>query len=333
MNKTVIKIFFSILFTLNTFQTIAQGVNAEAKLDTNNILIGKQVWLTLQTTTHSSDTVLWPQIADTLKKEIEVLERSKIDTIYSEGNFEHKTLRQQLLLTSFDSGYHAIKPFRFIINGKEYETEPLLLEVHTVAIDTSKGIADIKEPISVNYSFVDWVKDNWPYIIYGVVAVAAIAGAIYYFKKKKKIPIQVFKPKPVKPAHLIALEKLNALKEKKLWQQEKVKEYHIELSEIIREYIENRFKIQALEQTTPEIIFSFRTIDIPAELKNELNRTLTLSDLVKFAKENPLPGENENALTVAFNFVHSTTIEILNNNNGNTSLTESENLQEKDGHN
>ncbi len=132
---------------------------------------------------------------------------------------------------------------------------------------------------------------------------------VKYLIKSKPPIVAVNIPKI--PAHIIAFEKLEKLKQEKLWQEGKLKLYHITLSEIVREYIENRFKIQALEQTTDEILFGFRNLAIDDESRIKLKQILILSDLVKFAKEQPSPNENEMSLTNAFDVVKGTMREEL----------------------
>jgi hypothetical protein len=82
--------------------------------------------------------------------------------------------------------------------------------------------------------------------------------------------------------------------------------YHSRLTDILREYIENRFKIQAMEQTTDEILFGFRNAAVDEESKHKLKQVLSLADLVKFAKEQPLPNENESSLSNVYDFIHGT---------------------------
>ena len=116
----------------------------------------------------------------------------------------------------------------------------------------------------------------------------------------------VFVETPKIPAHIIAFGKLEILKGEKLWQEGKLKQYHSSLTDIVREYIENRYKIQALEQTTDEILWSFRNVAIDEESKTKLKRVLVVADLVKFAKEIPLPAENEMSLTNSYDFINGT---------------------------
>jgi len=302
---------------LFSYSASSQDINVAAKLDTNNIRIGEQVQLKLSIQYRVDDgrqiKVQWPEMADTIRKEIEIVDQSKIDTIISDKNNPFQfTQTKTLYITSFDSGYWAIPPFKFMINEDTngYFTEPLLLSVGTVAVDTSIAIKDVKPPYEENYTFLDWIKDNM-YVVYGtLVAILVIILVIYiirYFKKVK--PPMVFVETPKIPAHIIAFEKLDKLKNEKLWQEGKLKLYHITLTEIVREYIENRFKIQALEQTTEEILYGFRNIAMDEESGMKLKKLLVLADLVKFAKEQPLPNENELSLSDAYGFINGTKIE------------------------
>lgn len=297
-------VFVAIIFFLADANCFSQEVNAT--LDTNKILIGQQFHLDLKISFSAEKKVQFPIVGDTLISQIEIVEKSAIDTVFDKDNITQKSLHQRLTLTSFDSGFFAIPPFKFIVENDTLETEPLLVEVQTIQVDSSQ-LADIKQPLNVEYNFIDWIKDNWKLIL-GIAAVlAVISYLIYYFTKKKPVPVLVEKkPEPAIPPHIIALEKLNKLKEKKLWQSDKVKQYHVELSEIIREYLENRFHISALEQTSYEIFQSIRSVQMNEEEKERLKQLLMLSDLVKFAKEIPLATENENSMHNAYEFINKT---------------------------
>jgi len=304
--------FIISVFLLFTSQLFSQNITVTAELDTNAILIGKQAKIKLKVeykTDQGNIKIDFPKIGDTLIKQIEVVGKSKIERfIPDSSNMNRLAQTQTIIITSFDSGYYAIPPFKFIVNGdanKPIETEPLLFAVNTLAVDTTIAIKDIKPPIEVPFNW----KELLPYIYAGLGALAVLAGIIYliiyFIKKRKKKPVpEIIIPKI--PAHVTALERLEKLKEEKLWQQGKLKEYHSELSDIIRQYIEHRFYIHAMEQVTDEIMYSFRTADVSDELKMKLRNVLFLSDLVKFAKEQPLPNENEMSWTNAHEFIMAT---------------------------
>src|ERR1051326_662127 len=172
-------LLLNIFFFLLPSVIIAQNINVTATLDTNAILIGQQTKLKLRaeySTNNGAFTIDFPKIADTIIKQIEVVSRSKIATFCPDSNdLERLAQQQTFVITSFDSGYYAIPPFRFIVNGdtiKAVETEALLLSVNTVAVDTTKNIKDIKPPIEVPFSW----KEYLPYLYYGLGALAILTG-------------------------------------------------------------------------------------------------------------------------------------------------------------
>lgn len=310
---------WAFVFFLFSFSAYAQEPKATATLDNSNIQIGQQVQLTLsihyKVNNGKQINIEWPELLDTIRKEIEIVAQTKIDTIIPDSSDMFRFVQTKTLyITSFDSGYWVMPPFKFTVNGDTIGifTEPLLLQVNTVQVDTTLAIKDIKAPYEEDYSWLDWLKDNKYMalgIFLGIHALLLIIYLIVKYLNKAKPPIVVVEA-PKIPAHIIALEKLEKLKQEKLWQEGKLKLYHITLSEIVREYIENRFKIQAMEQTTDEILFGFRNVAIDEESKNKLKQLLILSDLVKFAKEQPLPNENELSWTNAYEFVKGTMKEV-----------------------
>ena len=116
-------------------------------------------------------------------------------------------------------------------------------------------------------------------------------------------------PKPKLPPHVIALQELDKLKTEQLWQQDKVKDYYTRLTDIVRVYIEDRFSVPAMEQTTFEILSEFKRNGSQLDTKtyNELQEILEVADFVKFAKLTPLPDVNQNMMTFAYLFVNETT--------------------------
>lgn len=109
-----------------------------------------------------------------------------------------------------------------------------------------------------------------------------------------------------RPPHEIALEKLRAVEQEKIWQKGEVKRYYSELTDIIREYTELRFSFLAMESTTDEIIYKMRNVVIDKEQKENLQELLQHADLVKFAKANPLPDEHKRYYDMAVGFVQKT---------------------------
>jgi hypothetical protein len=92
------------------------------------------------------------------------------------------------------------------------------------------------------------------------------------------------------------MEKLGALKESRIWEKGEIKEYHSQLTYIIREYLENRYHIPALESTSLEILRDLKNHITEAEIIKSTDDILNIADWVKFAKG--IPEENANALAL-----------------------------------
>lgn len=299
-------IWFTIL-NLFIFSAVAQiQPIVDLNQSTKKILIGEQLTVDYTLKVNASDSVKLPLFTDTLRKEVEIVNASKVDTSFDENDVSIKLFKQTLTLTSFDSGYHAVKPIQFFVNNQLVESQPFLVEVHTVQL-TQQELKDIKSPFEAELTLLDYLKLYWMYILGGLAVVGVIALIIWYLKTREKPIIEQIIQKPQIPPHVIALEKLTELQKKKLWQSGDLKGYYSSLTTIIREYIELRYNILALEQTTSEILSDLsKKQEIANDLKEKLKELLLLADLVKFAKMKTLAEENEKLFAYAKLFIEET---------------------------
>lgn len=305
-----VRTYLTFLFFVMLATVSAQQAEVSARLDTNAMLIGDHVGLTLKYTGPAGSQVLWPFLPDTILGNITVIGRGKIDTALS-ADKKSLTLTQQLNLTCYDSGFYTFPqiPFGYRVlpdtTRLEAMTELMMLAVHTVKVDTTQAIKPIVGPLKVPLS----LREMLPWILIGLAAALLIAGAVWYIRKqRKKEPVLTLRPRVVVAPHEQALRDLEALRVKKLWQSGKVKEYHSEVTEILRRYIETAFRVPALEQTSAEIMDALvHDNRIPRQGLDRLGNILLLADMVKFAKLQPLAAENEKSLTDGVEFVNETT--------------------------
>jgi hypothetical protein len=281
----------------------------QTSLSADTILIGDQVEFQLKATLPMEYDVQFPFFADTIIAGIEVLGLPKIDTLVKRSG--QKELTYHLLLTSFDEGYYRIPrillPFS---DGEKVDTaltSPIWLMVNTLPPDTTKAVIyDIKMPYSEPITFAELA----PWIGLGLLVAAIVMLLVFYLIKRKKGEKIFFPTKRTEPPHIVALRQLEKLKEQKLWNTDNHKHYYTLLTDIIRYYIEGRFCVPAMEQTTYEIISSIRQGElIKTELIEKLQDTLSLADLVKFARFKPEISENETCLDFGFCFVNETKVE------------------------
>ncbi|CAA0151326.1 conserved hypothetical protein [Tenacibaculum maritimum] len=268
----------------------------KAKIDTTSIRIGEQ--FLYQISVDKTKHVILPKLENL--KGLEVVSESKTDTIKN-------SLIKKYILTGFDSGAFYIPQQQVFVKNQAYLTDSLLINIATIPIDTTKikkfPIKGIKgEP----YEFIDFQQYLW-WLIFAIIC---IGGILYYFIIKKKKGAEEIVIEPSIPPYEEAIQKLHQLDQKLLWQNNKVKRYYSELTEIVRAYIERELKIPALESTTDELInvlIDFNTtksIETTEETIQKLKKLLQEADLVKFAKSKPLAHEIEDDRKNAENIVN-----------------------------
>lgn len=286
---------------------ILLAIVVSASIDSTMLFIGDQTALHLQATCESAEQVQMPVYGESLIDGIEIVERTPVDTVFlNDGRYQ---LSQQLTLTSFKDSLFYIAPLPFVSGEDTFWTESLSLNViQPFEIDTTLAITDIK-PIAKAPIWV-WGIIRW-ILLALLIAGLAVGGyylSLYIGRRKGIIPEA---PKePERPAEEVALEKLDQIKEQKIWQSGQVKEYHTQLTDVVREYIGRRFDVSSSEKTSDETLREMKPLlKEQKDLYEKLRKMLSLADLVKFAKWTTTPDENELSLKTAYDFVHETTPE------------------------
>jgi hypothetical protein len=247
---------------------------------------------------------IFPTYSDTINEHFDIISQSKYDTLFNEDKSEI-TIKQKWRVTSFDSGYWAISPLKFYIlpdTAKFFETEAFLMQVNTVEVDTTKEVKDIKQPYSAPISWQEWL----PYALGTFGLIGLLIFIIWYIKQKRNQPAKLPEPIAINPGEK-ALNLLQELERKKLWQNGFNKDYYTELTDILRNYFDEKYFTKTNEQVSDEIMISMRTYLNQINL-NQLKQILWLADMVKFAKEQPVASENELAYKNAYEIISVTSV-------------------------
>jgi hypothetical protein len=278
-------------------------LEARARVDSTRYRVGDWVHVTVELR-HPHGTTFRHGTGDSLGGFL-VLERLPLvaqnDTTTATG----------YVVAKYDSGTATLPPVSFfaIVPGDStriLQSNPLVLDVRTVAVDTTKDFRDLKPPLSISLTTAEILAGT---AILLLLVTGAYAGYRYWRKRRaNRGRAGASPPVPERPAHVIALEQLAALKEKKLWQRGQVKEFYSEITEIFRRYLENRYAMTAMEETSDEILAGMRQRRFPAPMLDEAERILRRADLVKFAKYQPVASENEEMFTVVGDIVEKTRI-------------------------
>ena len=259
------------------------------KVDSTNILIGDQINFSIKANVFEGENL--PYFTDTIGA-LEIVSKSVLDSTKTDEGWQ---LIQNYVLTAWDSGVYYIPSIQF----KSFVSDSIAILVNTIEMAEDAELKDIKAPIHTPITF----EELSPYLLALLILSLLIYAIRWYFKNRKITQVETETFKRVVPPYEIALNELEKLNAKKLWQEDNVKEYYSELSEIIRTYIENGIGTPAMEIPTQEILFQLHQKGID---NTKLKELLTRADLAKFAKAKPLKIENEESLKIGYDFVHQT---------------------------
>ena len=294
----LIFIFSAFLQTLN-----ANNVVMYATMDSSAIWQGEQIAIKLELVQDKDAQVelLIPQ--NNLTEDLEIINVSKADTIDIKNN--RIQIDREIIITSFDSGFYSIPPIKAVLNNDTFATEPLSLKVVPMQVDEENlDIKDIKNVWSPRFVLFDYIP-SYVWIILLVLLLIGVGVYLYIKYFRNRTQQDVIAEAEIIP-HEKALEELYKLKEEKLWQSGQEKLYYTQLIDILREYIDSRFSINAMEMTTTEILASLRANKETKLVEANLKTILEVADFVKFAKMRPLPEDNEASMRNAIKFVEST---------------------------
>ncbi|MBS1669708.1 MAG: hypothetical protein JST58_20230 [Bacteroidetes bacterium] len=268
---------------ISATDTLAQNdFSVTASVDKKEILIGQQIRLTLQAKMPLGENISWFPL-DTLPH-FDIIEKGKIDSVTT---INERTYTQQLLITSFDSGMHSIVPLPLKVNGKNFNTDSIPINIKFSHFDPKQDYHDIKDILEVPNPYSK-------YILMGIVVITLISVVlIVYFITRKRVEKskgqnEISRLGPYEEA----MASLDELKKQHMTQNGQVKAYYTRLNDILKVYVLRKLGIVTIDKTNEELIRQLKKTDIPHDRFSQLVQALRMSDFVKFAKYQP--GENEN---------------------------------------
>ncbi len=301
-----------VLFLMAMFALLgglkAQDVEVEGKVESTDVQVGKPFTLNLSLKVPYGWFVEWNDFTtDTLSEQLDIIKRSDVErTADADSNV---IVKQQLTLMTFDTGQVQVPPIALKYarsfddpNRLKAYTDPIDLYSTTIAVDTTLAYKPIVEPIAAPVQ----MKEVFPWIL-AVLLLALAAFGIWYWCRHRKTKVDAdgnIVRGPVIPPYDKAVGDLENLRQQKLWQSGKVKEYYSSLTDIAREYIEGQFGVNAVEMTTDDILEEIKPLHFSQETYDKLKDTMEVADLVKFAKYSSSNLESENAMNSMTEFVN-----------------------------
>lgn len=278
-----------------------QGASAAVSAEPNKATIGDHIRLTVHLTHPDSFSLQLPSA----KKQGEFL---VLDQNLKSGPPKSGTVEEDLMLTlvTFSTGTVTIPPMTFSLNSVKHQLIPVTTPAIPIQVESvldkhkdRRDIQDIKGQIGY--------FDPLPWIL-GLLVAAALGLILWLATRKKTLGSTTPRPSaPPRPAEIVAREALTDLKNRGLIEQGRVKEFYVELSDIMRRYLQGRYGLSCLDMTTSEIIRELKVFPLAPTDFGSLRSLLQDCDLVKFAKFVPAPEESAGHLSAAFGFVDHTT--------------------------
>ncbi len=299
---------YLIAVVLTCTQAVAQSVIVRAQADSTMMWVGQQTGLYLEVTCNSDQNIVFPSFRDTIVKDLEIIPPVVTDTQYV-NNGQRITVTRKYTVTCFDSAFIYVPPFTVSVDGKEYGSESLALAFMTYEIspDDEGRIFGPKDNLKTPVRFYE-AKST---ILFWILTAIAIALAVYLFVRYSddKPIIRRIKVEPKLPPHIVAVNGIEELRASGSSHGEDSKYYYTCLTDILREYINERFGFNATEMTSYEILERLEENQDRESLR-ELKELLETADMVKFAKFKPMLGENDSNLVSALEFINNTKVDV-----------------------
>ena len=287
---------FRIIIILSLFVHLSFAEKLDFTTDSTTYLIGQQAKFKLSF--EGKENFNWPILDDTLSKDLEIVNFSKLDTI-APGKYE-----QTLFVTAWDTGYFIVPP----IQSGNLQTAPVLLRFNTITVNPREDIKPINDQMNTPWIFGE-ISDWFFAYLFGILILGGILAFVIYKLKKKKP--ESLTPPPPRPVMEVLWERYYTLAESKIWESGKEKEFQSELSLILRSFLEFQHKVKALEETTGNITIQLNSLGINRKFRDEVIHILNFSDMVKFAKQKGVYSQHENALNILKEILETHNLELV----------------------
>lgn len=221
-------------------------------------------------------------------------------------NANESYIGNSIQFTSFDSGVFTIPPMPIVLGEETLYTKAFqFLSIPTEVDTASNAFFDIKENFVEEWTIYDWLAYNKTSIIIAWIIILVVVLLIVFRKKlfpKKKVE-EVILPEPIESFDEWMQNYILQIKNNEEWKKQDLKPFYSSINYLLRKFLEYKFSVKTLEKTSSEIIAQLRHSNINQEDKNRIIESLNLSDMVKFAKENPTYDDNLGRLSWIETFI------------------------------
>ncbi len=299
----------------------AGPVAVETKLDSAYIVMGRMGYLTVNVITDQNAKGEFPMahratdegVVGLLSDTIELRMAAATDTLDLGSGRRQVTYR--FPMQCFWPGIYSIPAIEYVVGTDTARSNTPALKVIGPNVTANDTISPDMQPVDPYYNSAvekwtdripDFLYDWWWAILIGLIVSGG--GGWWLMRRMKRNPLKIFlpKPKPAPTPYEKAISELKILRTGKLWENGQERQYFTRLTDILREYLQGRFGINAMEMTSDQVNKAVRRDKEAAVNKDYVARVLEVADFVKFAKMRPLPDDSIGAFENALRFVEAT---------------------------
>ena len=312
----LIILLFAVLTAIRIFPVSAQTHDAEVEFFVESseaeepLTVGDRIRLRLEVYHPVESTVLLPQVEPEWEL-FEVVDQTPPQTVQNEDGTA--TTGKDIVVTLFEPGQYqtprVVVTHRKSDGSQEELAAPVIsLKITTVLTDDTE-LRDIKPQAELPEPAV------WPWLVGGFLLSLLLTGLLvgaglwaYHRWRAQALPLDV--PLPIidtRPPEVIAYAELDRIEALDLPAQSRIKEHYSLVANCLRYYIEGRYNLPALEQTTGELRTAFRRLTVPMRDVAAFMSLLSESDFVKFARYQPRAEEVHSLIDRARTVVDATT--------------------------
>jgi len=304
--EKILSAILTLLCVAAATQSGSARMSIKAKADSSQITMGQQTAIRLDIVDNAGAEAQVLVDKNAFPAEVEIVDWVYGDTADLGNNLVE--MKRALIIQSFDSGSYTIPPFLMVNGPDTVRSNALTLKVNPVDVSGMNDINPLAPPAGFESRWYDWLPD-WitEYWLWIVLALLVIAGGVCaYLILTKKVAVNIMPQKKRLPPDQIAFNRLNALKEAQLWEKGQEKEYYTRLIDILRDYLQERFGINAMEMTSSQILKALSANEETRLPHRYMQKVVEIADYVKFAKVRPMPDDNVRSFQNAMQFVEET---------------------------
>lgn len=336
LKSSILSASLILLSATSAIGTASARMSIKATVDSTQMVMGQQMAIKLDIVDAAGSAAQVGIDKDAYPPEVEVVDWVMGDTTDLGNNMVE--MKRALVIQSFDSGVYTIPPF-LMVNGPDIvRSNSLTLKVTPVDVSDMSDINPLAQPAKFESKWYDWLPDwvteYWLWMLFGVLVI--IGGICAYLILTKKVAVNILPQKKRLPPDQIAFNRLNALREAQLWEKGQEKEYYTRLIDILRDYLQERFGINAMEMTSSQILKALSAHEETRMQHKYMQKVVEIADFVKFAKVRPMPDDNVRSFQNAMQFVEETRPVVVEetDENGNpieaTNTTTQKNVKESE---